>query len=87
MMKLIENIKFRAKIKEYNKIKVQFPLWNYKAHQEGFACWEDYAVFYKILTPQQVEELHTFEITEGRCKYGCEPLFWTAEDWQNHIAR
>lgn len=85
-MKLIENLKFRKAVKEFNKAKVLFPLWNYKARKEGFACWEDYMVYHGALTSEQVEQIHQFELREGRLKYGCEPLFWTAEDWQDHLA-
>lgn len=85
-MKLIENLKFRKKLKAYDKASKEFPLWNYKARKEGFACWEDYAVFYKALTPEQIKELHTFEIMKGREQNGCKPLLWTAEDWQNYLA-
>lgn len=84
-MKLFQYFKDKKKAKEIEELSKKFPLWNYGVRKYGYPCWEAYVLHMRLFTVQEIELIHEVILRKGREKYGSEPLFWSPEDWQNHI--
>lgn len=84
-MKLFEYFKDKKKVKEIEKLGKKFPLWNYGVRKYGYPCWESYVLHMRLFTAQEIELIHEVILRKGCEQYVSEPLFWSAEDWQNHL--
>lgn len=84
-MKLFQFLKNKRKAKEIDKLILQTPYLNKVCRKYGYPDWQTAAIALRTHTPEEIKAINTSIILRGREKNGCKPLFWTAEDWQNHI--